>query len=160
MSRAALAVAVCKAGNLLATLRTPRVFPMRAFSGILCTAPSGALGVIGRDRAAALLVRDLVDQYRSLLLFPCSIFEPNKLAIYFGGRNSPFSQPTAFGFTGSDTITLCSLRPHLPHSNVRCSNPSGPPSTQAIDIRVWHLEQTERPISERTDDFRMDSNAD
>jgi hypothetical protein len=54
-----------------------------------------------------------------------------------GRRNSPLLQPTAPELSGSDASVLVSVWPHLAHSNVRCSKPSGPSATANVIIRAW-----------------------
>jgi len=60
----------------------------------------------------------------------------NDCARHLGGRNSPLIQPTALDSSGSNATVLVSVWPHLGHSNVRCSKPSGPSETAVVAIRA------------------------
>jgi hypothetical protein len=54
---------------------------------------------------------------------------------YWGGLSSPLSQPRALDSIGSLDAVEVWTRPHFWHSNVRRSQPEGPPSIPERSIR-------------------------
>src|SRR6476469_10555142 len=65
---------------------------------------------------------------------------------YSGALSPLFCQPALPDLSGSSASTLweCS---HFGHSKVRRSEPAGPGSMRASDIRVWHFGQRGRSIA-------------
>ncbi len=65
-----------------------------------------------------------------------------------GGRSSPASPSHRIRLHGSTSTEIFSIRPHVEHSNVRCSNPRSPGEMPASAIRCLHTGHIGRSLVE------------